>query len=87
MDFFKKSTHAKGIFSKSQIEEIRSRIHEESAGRLPEGTSWLTLEEAELIKRFYQAKISDVCAFLKLPKFIQVRTLLIFILFMFYCSL
>lgn len=73
MDFFKKSTHAKGILTTAQIEEIRLKIHEESAKRMSDAISWLTLEEAELIKRFYQAKISDVCAFLKLPKFIQVQ--------------
>jgi hypothetical protein len=76
MDFFSKSTHASGILSKAQIDEIRARLHSESAARLLDGTSWLTLEEAELIKRFYQEKISGVCSFLQLPKFIQVTSIL-----------
>lgn len=73
MDFYKLSTHAHGLLTGEQLVQARQRAHEHSAAMLPDGTAWLTLEEAELIKRFYQAKISDVCTFLNLPKFVQVR--------------
>jgi len=72
MDFYKLSTHAHGLLTREQLDEQRSITHDQASASITNGMSWLTLEEASLIQRFYQAKISDVCTFLKLPKFVQV---------------
>lgn len=78
MDFYKHSTHAASLRTVEGLREYRERIHAESLAKLGGGAEWLSLEEAELIKRFYQAKISDVCSFLGLPKHVQVSRCCVF---------
>lgn len=73
MDFFKLSTHSKGLLSPDEINQKRKAAHEAAYSGVPESGPRITYEESCLIRRYYQEKISGVCSFLKLPRFVQVR--------------
>lgn len=73
MDFYSLSTHAKGLLTIDQIEDLRKTAHDSAYAGLPEEVPRIGFEESCIIRRYYQDKISGVCSFLKLPKFVQVR--------------